>query len=292
MVKLKNKGIGDANIENSLDTIGERLRSARESKGLSLEDVHKATKIHPRTLEALEKGRLEDKVGVAYVKVFLKSYAAYLGMDARHIVEEYTSGKKHAAEKHATERRPLTESNVRKKEQVPKKKSSPQKSNPELTRAVTSILVSVIIFLVIIFGLIKVGQYAKGVVAAIKTRSAAAKKTGTAKETPKVSRKNEASESAVKEIIPIPKQDKLTLTITASTDVWLKVMLDGEVAFHKTLSKKSKETWKAAKEIRLLEIGKPEALKLIVNGKDIDFSKNRLSRNVLITREGVDFEPQ
>ena len=92
-------------------------------------------------------------------------------------------------------------------------------------------------------------------------------------------------------VIPIPKAKTLTLTLDASSDVWLKVMVDGKVAFYKILSRKSKETWKAEKEIRLAEIGKPEALSMNVNGKDIDLSKS-LSRNILITHEGVDFKPR
>jgi len=96
----------------------------------------------------------------------------------------------------------------------------------------------------------------------------------------------------VTEIVPIPKQKMLTLTLNATNDTWLKVIVDGKVTFHNTLAKKSKETWKAEKEIRLVEIGKPEALMLIVNGKDIEFSGKRLSRNIFVTQEGVHFEPK
>ena len=67
---------------------------------------------------------------------------------------------------------------------------------------------------------------------------------------------------------------------------------DGELAFHGILPKKSKETWQADKEMILSEIGKPEALSLNINGKDIDFSQQRLGRNILITHEGVDLEPK
>ena len=96
----------------------------------------------------------------------------------------------------------------------------------------------------------------------------------------------------IKRLIPIPKRNTITLTLAASKNSWMKVILDGETTFHKTLSKNSKETWKAKNEIRLAEIGKPEALKLNVNGKNIDLSGKRLSRNILITHKGVDLGPR
>ena len=53
-------------------------------------------------------------------------------------------------------------------------------------------------------------------------------------------------------------------------DVWLKVIQDGQTAFHGILSKNSRETYQAANNIVLTEIGRPESLALKVNGKDID----------------------
>lgn len=281
MVKLNKKtGEGSARTESSLDsigdTIGERLRSVREGKGLSLEDVQKATKIHPNTINDLEKGRLEDKVGEAYVRAFIKNYAAYLGMDAKSIMAEYSS-RRNTTEKSDTG---IVKDEPRKKEQAPRKKAPQKNSNTEFIRSVTAILVSIAVIFALILGLVKLGQHAKAAFANIKIKKST------------VSRKAEQPPPAVKIIIPIPKQDKLTLSVAVSADVWLKVIADGKVVFHKTLSRKSKETWKAEKEIRLAEIGKPEALKLNVNGREIDFSDNRLSRSILITQEGIDFEPK
>ncbi len=276
MVKLKKAGEISAHAEGSLNTIGERLRSIREGKGLSLEDVQKATKIYPETIDALEKGRLEDKVGAAYVKAFIKNYATYLGVDAPAIIAECSS-KRHTAEKGAGGTK---KEEPQKKEQLVRKKAPQKNSNTELIRSVIAILVSVVVIFALILGLIKLGQYAKAAFLDIKMKKSA------------VCKKPEQPVKSAKTIIPIPKQDKLTLGITLSADVWLKIAADGKVVFYGTLSKKSKEAWKAEKEIRLTEIGKPEALKFNVNGKEIDFSDNRFSRNVLITKEGVDFEPK
>lgn len=280
MAKLKKTGEVNMSSQAVMGTIGERLKSARENKGLSLDDVYRIIKIHPKTLEALEKGRLEDKLGAAYVKAFLKNYSAFLGMDADKVTAEYNS-KKRSQEPRKEE--------FRKIRMADKKKESSGKNNQELLRAVTTLAIFLVILAAVAFGAVKTSQFAKNAFSKVRTRTVSNKKSEPAKESPKPAAAR--AQTAAESIVPIPKERMLTLTLITSNDVWLKVIVDGKVAFHRILSKKSKETWKAEKEIRLAEIGKPEALAMNVNGKDIDFSKIPV-RNILITREGVDLEPK
>jgi cytoskeleton protein RodZ len=59
--------------------IGERLRNAREARGLSLDEVEAGTRIRRRYLEALEAEAFAQIPGPAYVKGFVRTYATYLG---------------------------------------------------------------------------------------------------------------------------------------------------------------------------------------------------------------------
>ena len=70
------------------------------------------------------------------------------------------------------------------------------------------------------------------------------------------------------------------------------VMQDGKMVFRGILLKGSKETWQAEKEIRLSEIGRPEALGLNVNGKDITLSGRRIGKSILITHKGINLDPK
>jgi cytoskeleton protein RodZ len=78
-----------------LQSISETLRSAREAQGHTLEDASLATRIRVNYLEALETeppeswGRILG--GDIYAKGFLRSYAAYLGLDPAPLVQEYRS---------------------------------------------------------------------------------------------------------------------------------------------------------------------------------------------------------
>ena len=61
--------------------LGERLRQAREAKGISLEQAEEGTKIRRRFLEALEAEDYGQLPGEAYVRGFLRNYAYFLGLN-------------------------------------------------------------------------------------------------------------------------------------------------------------------------------------------------------------------
>jgi cytoskeleton protein RodZ len=69
--------------------IGERLRNAREARGLSLDDVEAATRIRRRYLEALEDEAFDRLPGPAYVRGFLNAYASHLGLPPEEIASMY-----------------------------------------------------------------------------------------------------------------------------------------------------------------------------------------------------------
>ncbi|GAA0611988.1 helix-turn-helix domain-containing protein [Virgibacillus siamensis] len=69
--------------------IGERLKEAREAKGLSLESIQETTKIQKRYLEAIEQGNFHILPGKFYARAFIKEYANAVGLDAKELLEEY-----------------------------------------------------------------------------------------------------------------------------------------------------------------------------------------------------------
>jgi cytoskeletal protein RodZ len=71
--------------------IGATLREARVRRRLTLQQVEEDTKIRVKYVQAMENEDFELMPGPTYVKGFLRSYAAYLGLDARIILDEYRS---------------------------------------------------------------------------------------------------------------------------------------------------------------------------------------------------------
>ena len=71
--------------------LGNRLREAREAKGLSLADVQEMTKIQKRYLKGIEEGNYDMMPGKFYVRAFIKQYAEAVGLDHEQLFEEYKS---------------------------------------------------------------------------------------------------------------------------------------------------------------------------------------------------------
>jgi len=69
--------------------IGETLREARMRRRIDMAAVETATKIRAKYLRALESEEWDLLPGPTFVKTFLRTYAEYLELDARLLVEEY-----------------------------------------------------------------------------------------------------------------------------------------------------------------------------------------------------------
>ena len=75
-------------VETDMPTVGERLRAAREEKGLSLEDGAAQTRIPQRPLESLETADWDKLPAPTYTTGFAKSYASAVGLDRTEIGEQ------------------------------------------------------------------------------------------------------------------------------------------------------------------------------------------------------------
>ncbi|HSD22816.1 MAG TPA: RodZ domain-containing protein [Solirubrobacterales bacterium] len=79
-------------------TIGQKLRRARDDRGLELSDVEVATKIRVKFLAAMEADRWDELPAPAYARGFLDIYARHLGLDQQALLDEYSrtvEGERH-----------------------------------------------------------------------------------------------------------------------------------------------------------------------------------------------------
>lgn len=67
-----------------MKTVGSMLRESRKTKGLTLEQVERATKIRKKFLEAIERDDYTKLPSVAYAKGFVQNYSDFLGMDRNY----------------------------------------------------------------------------------------------------------------------------------------------------------------------------------------------------------------
>ncbi|WMT39139.1 DUF4115 domain-containing protein [Paenibacillus sp. D2_2] len=72
-----------------MSDLGQQLKDARLSMGLSLDDVQEITKIRKRYLEAIEAGDYKVLPGSFYVRAFIKTYAEAVGINADELLAEH-----------------------------------------------------------------------------------------------------------------------------------------------------------------------------------------------------------
>ena len=72
-----------------MESVGERLRRAREEMGVSIEQVARETLISKRYLFAIESEEFSVMPGETYISGFISNYSTYLGLDPIEMVTLY-----------------------------------------------------------------------------------------------------------------------------------------------------------------------------------------------------------
>jgi cytoskeletal protein RodZ len=96
--------------ELSTTTLGGHLRALRETKGSSLEDMARSTRVGIRHLEALEEERLADLPAPVFVRGFIRAYCGFLreAPDTALAQYEVLAGERAAAQAVNAPPRPRT----------------------------------------------------------------------------------------------------------------------------------------------------------------------------------------
>lgn len=78
-----------AESHDEKSSVAAELSRARQARGIDLHDAARELRIRYEHLGALEERRFDELPGPTYVIGFLRSYAAYLGLDAQDIVARF-----------------------------------------------------------------------------------------------------------------------------------------------------------------------------------------------------------
>ena len=83
----KEKGIAAADREKEDDNLN--LKAARESLGLTLQDIFLQTRISVTNLEAIESLDFQSLPASVYTRTFIKTYAKVVGLDEKGLLSRY-----------------------------------------------------------------------------------------------------------------------------------------------------------------------------------------------------------
>ncbi|MFA5335935.1 MAG: RodZ domain-containing protein [Candidatus Omnitrophota bacterium] len=236
-----------------MESIGPRLRSAREAKGISLEQAQKDTRISSRILAALEADKIDEIVsGPVYAKSFIKKYAGYLGLDGTAMADGFLGEKPEFKEQISV----LAKNNAGTR--FPFKK---------VIAVVITVVAVVLAAKLAVIGVSKAAAFIKSRPKAVKKTNAAPAVKPAAKQ-PQKAAKAAASAAASAAAVQVPKGEKLELSIRTRADVYVKVKADGSVIFDGMLKKGTAEKWSASNSFEI-STSKAEALSAELNGADI-----------------------
>ncbi|HKG12836.1 MAG TPA: helix-turn-helix domain-containing protein [Pyrinomonadaceae bacterium] len=185
-------------------SLGQQLRRAREALGVSLRDVSEQTRITMRHLEAIEADDYKHLPGGIFNKSFIKSYARHVRFDEQRALALY--------ERTMRERGEGTDEVL----------TSPQRSRIYIGDTARSPLVTYVLSAVIVGILILI------VYAGLHYYRRTEGPQPAAQATPTPSAQGTAATQATPQ--PPPPADKLSVTVKANAEVWMRVLVDDETA--------------------------------------------------------------
>jgi cytoskeletal protein RodZ len=77
-----------------MPTVGQFLREQRAARGMSVEEVSRATRVPVSSVERIESDRFDELPGEVFVRGFLKSYARALGIPGDDVLARYTASRR------------------------------------------------------------------------------------------------------------------------------------------------------------------------------------------------------
>jgi len=243
----------------TFEQIGQKLKSARESQGLTLNQIWEKTKIPMHHLQSVETGVTDDLPEAVYVAGFIKRYADVLGLNGQAMSDEYrrdaaaeTAGNGNGSFMRSA--KPAAQSVV----MVPTPHMSRtriESGRPSLLKLVVYPAVWIIIMIVLVSWLIEQNSNSRTNQPDPSILSLASTKFNQVPATaPAVSPLTSAATQpqAQTQTPPTPPKSQ-TIAITASKTVWIdvKLMSTGETVFSGFLEAGARRDFKDPQGIRI-----------------------------------------
>jgi cytoskeleton protein RodZ len=236
------------------DTLGHTLEKTRHSLGRSLSEAEADTRIRVRLLEALENGNYEALPSPAYVKGYIISYAKFLGLDPEPLIALYE----------AETGRPVRTEPVRLPEQV----VTPRGHVQHLPlRTGLLVLGALILIVVAVWGVSRAleGPEAPPPIPSIPEETGTAEPAVPGTTAPGV----EEAETDAEEDTAAPAPFTLRVVIASDGASWLRITVDGLIAYEGTMAGGQTEEWEVA-EAASLRIGRPAAVTVYRDGEQVE----------------------
>jgi cytoskeletal protein RodZ len=281
-------------------TIGERLRAARESKGMSIGDIARRTFIQLKFLQAIDR---DDFAAIpdSHRRLFVREYAKVVGVDANQVLalledsvvpepvveappdlptSTSRASRRAAAQQTAAAAAPVSESERREYSEILRRLSAGK--GVKLSGPNTS---SWLIGIALILLILSVLYYMLFVHDAADTPTQV--KTG---DTTNSQAEILSGDSTPAAAAPVERNsdDSLTLEGRSSSNVWFSIVMDGKRSDTGTLDSGESRIWRAAETFKL-SLGNAGGLELTLNDSLLGAlgPKRSIVRSQIIDAHGV-----
>lgn len=239
--------------------IGERLRNAREAKGLTLALAESLTRIRASYLAALEEEQFDSLPGAVYARGYLRTYALTLGLDPDELMDAYPKAFNPSPE-------PIFSTLPT---EIPIRPAVP----PSPARRIALYVGGGILLVVLILGIIGYQQLHQLAQPVPKPPPPAASPAPPPAETaPAPSPGSLPQVGTVEPPAPVKPASipggGVELTVQATGPCWLLVSADGEEVFKGTVNAGDVRVWRAREHVTV-RVGNSTAVSVLVNGQPV-----------------------
>jgi cytoskeleton protein RodZ len=267
-----------------MQSVGTRLREAREKRGYSLDEINARTRINSRNLIAIEHDEVGDISSPFFYRSFVRQYAEEVGLDFRVIapaVEHFAGNMRQPDLPGQGEHEPVRVAPIK----------------PRLKRDFSWVVPAAVFVGLIVLGS---GGYSAwkryGSLAAIQTLSvsslvhgqrAEAKRAAVAERSPL----NTSAPAEVADPAPPPISDRIHLELAAIEPTWLTVTADGKPAYTGILEPAEVKVLEGEQSAKL-KTGNAGGVNITFNGKAIgSIGPRGKTRTVIFTKTGYEVQP-
>jgi cytoskeletal protein RodZ len=250
----------------------EELRRTREAKKISLQHISDVTLINLSYLEAIEEGNTSI-LPQAYVRAFLREYAAVIGLNAEETMKRYDVAL--SAQTTAEEGATPTPAGPEPPEEP---RARTLLARPTATKLIAGIVVvATIVILIIITGRPEQQVPVKEIPfqSAVQENESRIAASVADKQLPRTAP-------------PSTAKDSLTLTANVTDSLWMQLVIDEQPPHEYLFSPSRRISWKAENRF-LVTLGNAGAAQFTLGGKSLGTlgRKGAVVRNVEISRKNL-----
>lgn len=209
---------------NKLTEMGDQLRTCREERGLSLDEVVAMTKISRRLLQAIEQANIAELPEPIYTQGLIREFANVLGFNGAEFASTY----------------PLGSSKI-------------TINSPWIVRPIgqlSSVHLYIIYIFLILFSVSGLSSFLNNASLSAASNSLSNPQLGPENLTQSTIDSPKDSSSKIANVKNNqPSKQQVEIGITLKEESWIRVVADGKVKYEGKLAKGIKRNWKANKEL-------------------------------------------